>query len=75
MRQATLCTAGAIAFTFLMAFCAYSQTLNEEPNNLNVYHDRKHQANCPGRDRLAPLQNSVCARYNMPKIPATRERA
>lgn len=31
MRQATLCTAGAIAFTFLMACCAYSQTLNIWP--------------------------------------------
>jgi acetyl esterase/lipase len=31
MRQATLCTAGAIAFTLLMAPCAYSQTLNIWP--------------------------------------------
>ncbi len=31
MRQATLCTARAIAFTFLMASCAYSQTLNIWP--------------------------------------------
>jgi len=31
MQQATLRTAGAIAFTFLMASCAYSQTLNLWP--------------------------------------------
>ena len=31
MRQTTLCAAGAIAFTFLMACCAYSQTLNIWP--------------------------------------------
>jgi len=31
MRQATLCTVGAIAFTFLIACCAYSQTLNIWP--------------------------------------------
>ena len=31
MRQATLCTAGAVAFTVLMACCAYSQTLNIWP--------------------------------------------
>jgi len=31
MRQATFRTAGAIAFTFLMASCAYSQTLNIWP--------------------------------------------
>jgi len=47
MRQATLCTAGAIAFNFLMACCAYSQTRNEEPNNLNVYHDRKTSGKLP----------------------------
>ncbi len=36
MRQATLCTAGAIAFTFLMACCAYSQTLNIWPGGAPV---------------------------------------